>query len=115
MMSLLLALTIGVLFGCGLNLLMSFHLLRMIFGFLILSQAANLFLFAVGGITYGRTPLIPDTAQSLRDSPEPLSQALILTAIVIGFAATAFLVVLVRQTASAYQTVNSEKMNEAES
>lgn len=105
---------IGILFATGFFLLMSVHLLRIIFGFLILSQAANLLLFSVGGLTAGKVPLIPDGAQTMPNSPEPLSQALILTAIVIGFAATAFLIVLAREGSIAMNTDQVDQMTEAE-
>lgn len=112
-MTFLLPLTVGVLFATGFYLLLSFHLLRMVFGFLVLSQAANLFLFSVGGLTYGQTPLLGPGSETLV-STEPLSQALILTAIVIGFAASAFLIVLIRLSATALGTVNINEMKEAE-
>ena len=65
-------------------------------GLSLLSYAVNLFIFGMGRLTIGRAPII-DTLQqadpSLYDDPVP--QALVLTAIVIGFATTAlFLVVL---------------------
>lgn len=106
--------TIGVLFACGFFLLMSPYFLRVIFGFLMISQAVNLLLFAVGGLTADSAPLIPENAGKLAGGLEPLSQALILTAIVIGFSATAFLVVLARQSAIAMDTDKSDDMREAE-
>lgn len=113
-MEMILPLLIGVLFAAGFYLLMATHLLRIVFGFLILSQAANLLLFATGGLTLGEVPIVPENAEKLSSSPEPLSQALILTAIVIGFAATAFLVVLARQAAISMNTDQINEMKEAE-
>lgn len=86
---------IGVLFGVGFYLAMSRHLLRFVFGLLLMGQGANLFVFMSGGLSRGLSPIIEGSSQ--RGVPETLSQALILTAIVIGFAMTAFFVVLARQ------------------
>lgn len=113
-MGMTLPFVIGILFASGFYLLMSPYLLRIIFGFLILSQAANLTLFTVSGLSPGQVPIIPETAERLTASPEPLSQALILTAIVIGFAATAFLVVLARQGKIAMNTDQADQMRGAE-
>jgi multicomponent K+:H+ antiporter subunit C len=55
------------------------------------TYAINLFLFASGGLSTGRPPIIGQSDQGYAD---PLPQALVLTAIVIGFAMTALVVVL---------------------
>jgi multicomponent Na+:H+ antiporter subunit C len=96
-MNLILSLLIGVLFACGFYLTMNRSTLRFVLGLLVLSQATNLFLFASGGITRASTPIIEHGSVALIAGPEPLTQALILTAIVISFAVTAFVVVLARQ------------------
>lgn len=113
-LGLFLPLVIGLLFGTGFFLMMSPRLLRIVFGFLLVSQGANLFIFSVGGLTAGEAPLIPAGSELPVSKAETLSQALILTAIVIGFALTAFLVVLARQAAFAMQTENSDEMRGAE-
>jgi multicomponent K+:H+ antiporter subunit C len=56
----------------------------------MLSYGVNLFLFASGRLATGRQPVLGTAAQYA----DPLPQALVLTAIVIGFAMTAFVVVL---------------------
>lgn len=114
-MEIVLSLAVSILFATGFFQLMDSGILRMIFGFLLISQAANLFLFSVGGITRGRIPILLE--ENIRNTdliPEPLSQALILTAIVIGFAVTAFLVVLARQTARSFEAEDSDQFQEAE-
>jgi len=88
------ALLIAVLAGCGLHLCLSRRFLRVLFGFLLISNAANLVLLAVSGDPTGRRSGTVAADGSSRDAVDPLLQALILTAIVIGFAVAAYLTVL---------------------
>jgi multicomponent Na+:H+ antiporter subunit C len=110
-MNFLLAITLGVLFATGFYLSMSKKLLEIVFGFLILSQAVNFLIFIAGGLTSGVAPFIGEDSKLLA---EPLSQALILTAIVIGFAATAFIVVLGRFVFQSHGTDETEQLKKAE-
>lgn len=90
------AVLVAVLFGCGLYLCFSRRLLRVLLGFLMISNAANLVLIAVSGDPSGKRPAtIMAGPASGAASVDPLPQALILTAIVIGFAVAAYLTVLV--------------------
>ncbi|GGE56187.1 Na+/H+ antiporter subunit C [Streptosporangium jomthongense] len=89
-MELLFALVIGALTASGVYLLLRARTFPVIMGLTLLSYGVNLFLFATGRLATGQQPVI-GTAASYSD---PLPQALVLTAIVIGFAMTAFLVVL---------------------
>jgi multisubunit Na+/H+ antiporter MnhC subunit len=68
-----------------------------ILGLALLSYATNLFIFAMGRLTLDRPPLIdPNVAADASLYDDPIPQALVLTAIVIGFATTAlFLVMLI--------------------
>src|SRR5688500_357129 len=90
------ALAIGVLMGSGVWLVLRPRTFQVIMGLSLLSYAVNLFIFGMGRLMIGGAPIIETMAQadpSLYDDPVP--QALVLTAIVIGFATTAlFLVVL---------------------
>jgi multicomponent K+:H+ antiporter subunit C len=93
-MELVLALAIGVLAGCGVWLLLRPRTFQVIIGLTLLSYAVNLFIFCIGGLRTGADPVLRDGAD-LSQYTDPLPQALVLTAIVIGFATTAlFLVVL---------------------
>lgn len=86
------ALLVGVLFGCGTYLVLQRSFVKILFGFIILSNAANLLVLAMSGEPDGRgAPLVMEGGGRLVD---PLPQALILTAIVIGFGLIAYLVVL---------------------
>ena len=91
MMELLMALAIGVLTALGVWLVLRERSFPVVLGLTLLSYAVNLFLFAMGRLTLGRPPVIAVGAQGYAD---PLPQALVLTAIVIGFAMTAFAIVL---------------------
>jgi multicomponent K+:H+ antiporter subunit C len=86
----LIALAIGVLTGCGTYLVLRGRTFPVVLGLTLLSYAVNLFLFASGRLSTGQPPII-GTGDSYAD---PLPQALVLTAIVIGFAMTAFVIML---------------------
>jgi multicomponent Na+:H+ antiporter subunit C len=94
------AVFVAVLAGAGFYLCTSRRLLRVLFGFLLLSNAANLVLIGISGDPAGRvSPVVgaDKNAGVIRATghADPLPQALILTAIVIGFAVAAYLAVLV--------------------
>lgn len=90
-MEMLVATTIGLLVACGVYLLLRARTFSIILGLTLLSYGVNLFLFVMGRLTTGRPPIIDSSVTGYAD---PLPQALVLTAIVIGFAMTAFVVVL---------------------
>lgn len=100
----LLAILIGVLYACGLYLMMQKSYVKLIIGLGLLGHGANLLIFTVGRVNRDVAPLIPTDAKYLDGTfADPLSQALILTAIVIGFGVLAFTLVLLRQALSALQ------------
>ncbi len=97
-MTLILALVIGILYAAGLYLVMRRSMVKLILGLALLAHAANLLIFTVGGLTRGGTPIVPKGATELAPPfPDPVPQALVLTAIVIGFAVQAFALVLVKR------------------
>ncbi len=89
-MEALVTLAIGVLTGSGVYLVLRSRTFPVVVGLTLLSYAVNLFLFVMGRLTVGEPPVISG-AGSYAD---PLPQALVLTAIVIGFAMTAFVIML---------------------
>lgn len=95
-MEIVLALAIGILAGSGIWLLLRPRTFQVIMGLTLLSYAVNLFIFAMGRLMTGAAPVIRGTqAIDVTTYADPVPQALVLTAIVIGFATTAlFLVVL---------------------
>ena len=93
-MSALYAFVAAGLFGCGLYMVLSRHVVRTVLGLSLLTTAVNLMLFLAGRIRTAQPPLIPEGAERLGESADPLPQALVLTAIVIGFALTVILAAL---------------------
>jgi multicomponent K+:H+ antiporter subunit C len=95
-MEALLALVIGVLAGAGVWLVLRPRTFQVIMGLALLSYGVNLFIFSVGSLFIDRPPIfVPGRPADLEHYTDPMPQALVLTAIVIGFATTAlFLVVL---------------------
>ena len=90
MIVLILALTIAVLYGAGTYLLFQRNLSRIVLGLAVLGHGANLLLLLAGGRA-GRAPIV-GTAEGF--ASDPLPQALALTAVVITFGVSAFLLAL---------------------
>jgi multicomponent Na+:H+ antiporter subunit C len=86
----LLVVVIGVLFACGVTLLLERTLTRVILGFTLLGNGGNLLILSGGG--YGGPPIVGVTPES--EMSDPLAQAMILTAIVITLGMTAFMLAL---------------------
>lgn len=95
-MEAVLALVIGVLGGAGVWLVLRPRTFQVVMGLTLLSYGVNLFIFSIGSIFTDKPPILtPGVPADLEHYTDPLPQALVLTAIVIGFASTAlFLVVL---------------------
>ena len=109
-MNLVFALAAATLFGTGAYLLLNRDLVRVVLGVVLVSQAAVLTLIA-SGLTRGAAPIYPLTEQTVSD---PLSQGMALTAIVIGLAVTALLLVLVLRTVAAYESRELDEIAEDE-
>ena len=94
-MELILSLGIGVFAGSGVWLLLRPRTFQVIIGLSLLSYAVNLFIFVMGWVRGGRAPFVePGAAVDFSRFADPLPQALVLTAIVISFATTALLLVV---------------------
>ncbi len=97
-MVILLALMVGLMYAAGIYLVLRRSLVKLIIGLILLGNAANLLIFLIGGITRGEPPVIGEGEFTLGEVyADPLPQALILTAIVIGFGLQAFAMVLLEQ------------------
>ena len=94
-MEIVFALAIGVMAGSGIYLLLRPRTFQVIMGLSLLSYAVNLFIFGMGRLHTGAAPVL-DAARGADPSlyADPVPQALVLTAIVIGFAVTALLLVV---------------------
>ncbi len=110
-MTLLLGLVVGVLFGCGVYLLLQRSLGQLLVGLVLLGNAVNLAVFVAGRITRAAPPL---TALGETTPPagaaDPLPQALVLTAIVIGFALLSFAAALMWRLHDAAQDDDPDAM-----
>jgi multicomponent Na+:H+ antiporter subunit C len=87
-MSIIYAFVAASLFGCGLYMVLSRNVVRLLLGLSLVATAVNLMIYQAGRIRSVQPPLITQGASQLGESADPLPQALILTAIVIGFALT---------------------------
>jgi multicomponent Na+:H+ antiporter subunit C len=94
-MEVLLALASGVLYAAGIYLMLRRRLAQLVIGLGLLSNGTNLLIFTAGGLTRAQPPVVPPGATSLPEPyADPVPQALVLTAIVIGFGLLAFSLVL---------------------
>lgn len=108
-MNIVMAFVIGALYAAGLYMMLRRSIVKLIIGLAILSNAANLLVFTAAGMVRGEPPLIPEGEEYLVLSADPVPQALILTAIVIGFGVLAFAIVLVQR---AYETIGTDDVDE---
>ncbi|MEM7566059.1 MAG: NADH-quinone oxidoreductase subunit K [Pseudomonadota bacterium] len=110
-----LAVGFGALVAAGTYMTLSRHLLRMVLGLSLLAVGVNLLLFLSGRVG-PEIPAFVDTATGLvpPGSANPLPQALVLTAVVIGFSLLAFALVLAYRVRDSLGTLDTDEMREAE-
>ncbi len=89
----ILALIIGVLFATGTYMMLRRSITKLVLGLMLLGHGGNLLLFTLTGLRRGAPPLIGMLGEGVTPA-DPMPQALILTAIVIGFSVNAFTLVL---------------------
>jgi len=95
MMALLVSIGLGVLTAAGIYLMLRARTFELVLGLTLLSYAVNLFIFFMGRLAIGAAPIVDAVrAPTLANYADPLPQALVLTAIVIGFATTGFVIEL---------------------
>jgi len=100
--------------ACALFMILSRNLVRVLLGLSMLATGANLLLSLVGNVRSEQPPIIRNGEQTLEVGADPLAQALVLTAIVIGFALTVVLAVLVLRAWRAERSVDSRQVDAAE-
>ncbi|MFN2321999.1 MAG: NADH-quinone oxidoreductase subunit K [Trueperaceae bacterium] len=107
-----LALVVGAIIAGALYLILQRNLLRFVFGLILLSGGVNLLLFTAGRPTRGAPPLVPDGLSAPAEAvANGLPQALILTAIVIGFGLTSFALVLLLRAYERLGTLSSDELS----
>jgi multicomponent Na+:H+ antiporter subunit C len=107
-LEIILAVLIGVLYATGLYMMMRRSIVKLIIGLVLLGHAANLLIFTTGGLVRALSPLVPEGELTpIGPFADPLPQALILTAIVIGFGVIAFAVVLIHRV---YETIDTDDL-----
>ena len=106
---------VGVMVAASIYLILDRNLIRFIFGLILTGNAINLLIFTVGRLDSQRPSLIPEHTSALQEQfANALPQALILTAIVIGFALLSFIFVLFYRAYQALGTADTESIKVAE-
>ncbi|MDF2153839.1 Na+/H+ antiporter subunit C [Vibrio sp. CAU 1672] len=106
---------VGIFVAVGVYLLLERHVLRILFGLILLSNAVNLAIFTAGRMTAGSPPLIhKDALLPPEGAANSLPQALILTAIVIGFGLTVFALLLFYRAYCESGTADVDAMQDSE-
>lgn len=105
------ALAAAAIVACAIHMILSRNLVRILLGLALLSTGVNLALFVAGGIASRQPPLIADDAKTLGPSADPVAQALILTAIVIGFALTVILAAIVLRGRRTMRSLDARDLN----
>jgi multicomponent Na+:H+ antiporter subunit C len=114
-MVVVLAIVVGLLYTAGVYLMMRRNVVRLVFGLVLLGHAANLLIFAAGGLVRGRPPIVAaDALTAPHGAADPLPQALVLTAIVIGFAVVSYAAVLVHSVIDRTGTDDVDDMRSTE-
>jgi len=105
--NLALALALGALFAVGTYLVLRRDVVRVVWGVSIISQSANVYLVTMGGITPAADAPV---GNSVAGATDPLVQALVLTAIVIGFGTTALALVLTYRVYEEHGTIDTHEI-----
>lgn len=116
-MEVLMPLVIGALFAAGLYLLLRRHVFSMIIGLIIIAHAVNLLLFSSAGVKRDAVAILPEATgdRGVSATADPLPQALVLTAIVIGVGVQAFVLVLIFRLTSAQRSADLDRARSSES
>jgi len=114
-MDLLYAFAISAIAACGVYLALSRNVVGILLGVNMISAAVNLVLFYAGRIRSQLPAVIPAGERALgADAANPVPQALILTAIVIGFSLTTVFAALVLRTFRSVGTIDLRRIDAAE-
>lgn len=93
-MEIFLAILIGILYTAGVYMVLRRSILKFIIGIIFMSNATNLLVFLASGIVAGKPAFVDDAIKNADNIADPLPQALVLTAVVIGFGLVVFALAL---------------------
>ena len=110
-MNLFIALVVAVLFGAGATLLLKSDLFRVVVGLMLISNAASLTVIA-SGLRRGQAPIYPLVPGE--PVADPLTQAMTLTALIIGFATTALLLAMAYRIYTTHRSVDLDDLSRSE-
>ncbi|WP_373523405.1 Na+/H+ antiporter subunit C [Aquiflexum sp.] len=111
-MELLLIFIIGLLHSAGIYMLLRRSMFKMIIGLILLGNGVNLLIFLLGKLVKGHPPVIEESAKVFSEIyADPLPQALILTAIVIGFGLQSFAIILIKRVYKVLGTDDLDELN----
>ncbi len=114
-MQTLMPLLVGILYGAGIFLILQKNIIKLAIGLILLTNATNLFIFAAGRLTRAIPPLIPLRHKIMEgEFANPVSEALILTAIVIGFGLLSFVLALIYNASTKFKSLDSSEIGQAD-
>ncbi len=114
-MAFVFAAMIGALTAAAVYLMLSRDLVRYLFALIMISNAINLLVFGSGGLTFAAVPIVPEGGALVHgEAANALPQALVLTAIVIGFGLLVFALALVWRGYRELGTIDSDALDLAE-
>lgn len=108
-MELVMIISAGLMMSAGIYALLNKNLLQLIIGIMLLGHGANLIVFMSGGLVSGAPAFVAKGSEQLSaGAADPLPQALVLTAIVIGFGMTAFVMILFHRSSLVVGSVTTD-------
>src|SRR5690554_2235571 len=111
-MEILLLLLVGVLYSAGIFLMLRRSKVKLVLGSILIANGVNVLIFLTGGLTRGKPPIINEAEPTFTDIyADPVPQALILAAIVISFALTAFAIILLKNVYETTGSVDLDSLN----
>lgn len=114
-MAVIMPVLVGILFSAALFMMLRPNLIRVALGLILLTNATNLFLFCSGRLTRIGPPIISLYGKVPKEGyANPVSQALILTAIVIGFGFLSFAIALIYRSVLEFKSQNSDIISQEE-
>lgn len=108
-MELVMIISAGLMISAGIYALLNKNLIKLIIGIMLLGHGANLIVFMSGGLVSGSPAFVAKGSETLAPmTSDPLPQALVLTAIVIGFGMMAFVMILFHRSAAAIGSATTD-------